>query len=162
VYQPQGSVVSTAAIYPDLSRAQGAGQVLCHDSGLILHRIWSHPPGAPTMCSPRPVTPPREQPAGGFFHAGIRSIDGRRLFADSNDYEALLSYLGRARDRFGWLVLGYCLMPNHVHLIVETPEAVLGKAMGHVNQSYAQRFNRRRDRAGHVQQSRYWSRILDQ
>jgi REP element-mobilizing transposase RayT len=107
------------------------------------------------------MTAPRIQPAGGLFHAGTRSLE-RRLFLDSYDYEAYLRYVDRASERFGWVVLGYCLMPNHVHLIVETPEATLADGMRHINQSYAQRFNRRRDRRGYVQESRYWSCVVEE
>jgi REP element-mobilizing transposase RayT len=94
----------------------------------------------------------------GVFHVTVRSIDRRRLFLDSNDNEACLRYVERAAERYGWRVLAYCLMPNHIHLLVETPDETLAAGMQHINQSYAQRFNRRRDRTGHVFEHRYWSK----
>jgi REP-associated tyrosine transposase len=95
------------------------------------------------------------------FHVGNRAIDRRRLFMDSNDYEAMLLYIERAAERFGWGVLMYCLMPNHFHLLVETPTQTLAEGMQHICQSYAQRFNRRRERNGPVWEHRYWSKVVE-
>src|SRR5207244_4925648 len=97
-------------------------------------------PRAVRGCFPRVVTPPRPIPAGAVFHVTTRAIDRRRLFVDSNDHEALLRYADRAAERYGWRVLAYCLMTNHVHWVIETPMETLDRAMKHVNQSYAQRF----------------------
>lgn len=77
------------------------------------------------------------------------------VFLDARDYEAFLEIFRHTLVRFRWVCHAYCLMPNHYHLLVETPEAGLGRGMRHLNGSYAQRFNRRYDHVGHVFQGPY-------
>lgn len=57
--------------------------------------------------------------------------------------------------RFHFMVHAFCLMTNHFHLLIETPEGNLGQGMRQLNSAYSQRFNRRHDLAGHVMQGRY-------
>lgn len=66
-----------------------------------------------------------------------------------------LNILGGVYGRCHWRVHAYCLMTNHYHLLVETPEANLSKGMRELNGVYTQRFNRLHDRVGHVFQGRY-------
>src|SRR4051812_28426682 len=68
-----------------------------------------------------------------------------------------LSMLGKTVDRARWRCLAYCLMDNHVHLLVETPEANLGFGMQRLHGSYALSLNQRHKRSGHVFQGRYGS-----
>src|SRR5919198_2592385 len=63
--------------------------------------------------------------------------------------------LGRVVMRKRWRCLAYCLMDNHVHLLVETVDANLGRGMQRLHSSYAQTFNARHGRSGHVFQGRY-------
>ena len=58
-------------------------------------------------------------------------------------------------ERFNWLCHAYCLMTNHYHLMVETPDGNLAKGMRQLNGVYTQRINRRHRRSGHVFQGRY-------
>jgi REP element-mobilizing transposase RayT len=82
------------------------------------------------------------------------------IFLDDDDRRFYLALLAGVADRFGWHVLGYCLMPNHVHLVVETREPNLGRGMHALHTVYAQHFNERWDRVGHLFQSRFGSREL--
>ena len=105
---------------------------------------------------------PREEVAGGIFHVYARGNDRRDLFLDPLDHTRYLRLLERAVRQCRWQLLSYCLMPNHVHLLVETPEPTLGRGMHHVHGPYAQAFNKRHGRFGHVFQSRYGAvRIAD-
>ena len=98
---------------------------------------------------------PREEVAGGVFHR-------RDIFLDPHDCELYLSLLAGVIKRTGWRCLGYCLMVNHVHLLIETPQPNLGRGMQRLQSTYAQRFNQRYGRCGHVFQGRYGSkRMLD-
>jgi putative transposase len=63
--------------------------------------------------------------------------------------------------RFEWRCLAYCLMPNHVHLLIETTKPNLGRGMHALHGPYATHFNTRYDRAGHLFQSRFGSRFLE-
>jgi REP-associated tyrosine transposase len=91
-----------------------------------------------------------------------RGNDRQPIFVDDLDRRAYVDLLGSVIPRMGWRCLSYCLMPNHVHLLVETPEANLGRGMCLLQGRYARRFNHRHDRIGHVFQRRYGSvRVLD-
>jgi len=69
--------------------------------------------------------------------------------------------LSRIADRFGWQVWAYCLMDNHYHLLVETPQANLSRGMRELNGVYTQAFNRRHARVGHVFQGRFRGLLVD-
>jgi REP element-mobilizing transposase RayT len=77
------------------------------------------------------------------------------LFHDEWDYRAWVSMLARTVEGFAWRCHAYCAMPNHFHLLIETPQPTRSAGMRHLNGSYAQRFNTRYDGSGHVFQGRY-------
>src|SRR4051794_38755157 len=93
----------------------------------------------------------------GVAHVYARAIDGSTLFVDRADRETYLRRLATVVERCSWQVLGYCLMGNHVHVLVETREPNLGFGMQLLHGPYAQRFNRRHGRAGHRFKGRYGS-----
>ena len=108
--------------------------------------------GTYRRCVPRR---PRLEIAGGRFHVTARGVSGDPIFFDDFDYEACQRLLARTVERFSWRCLAYCLMPNHLHLVIETPECNRGAGMRHFAGSYAQRFNMRYDRRGHVFEAPY-------
>jgi REP element-mobilizing transposase RayT len=57
----------------------------------------------------------------------------QKIFHDDADFEAFLMTLSEAHQRFGVEILCYCLMSNHYHLLLKTPEANLGRVMRHIN-----------------------------
>jgi REP element-mobilizing transposase RayT len=77
------------------------------------------------------------------------------IFDDDMDRRAFLECLGKVVQRFHWLCHAYCLMDNHYHLVIETPEANLAKGMRQLNGIYTQRYNRRHRAVGHLFQGRY-------
>ena len=82
------------------------------------------------------------------------------MFLTRTDYEVFLSGLAVASYVDCLLCHAYCLMPNHYHLIVETPRGNLDEAMHRLNSTYAVRFNRQHDRTGHVFQGRYGAKLI--
>lgn len=66
-----------------------------------------------------------------------------------------LEVLSEVCERFNWECHAYCLMSNHYHLLIETPDANLSQGMRQLNGVYTQRFNRVHGRVGHVFQGRY-------
>jgi REP element-mobilizing transposase RayT len=84
-------------------------------------------------------------------------VDRRRIFVDEDDYRLYMQLLGEAAVRYGWRVLCFCLMPNHVHLMIETPEPTLGAGMQWLHSRYALAFNRRHARTGHLFENRFRS-----
>jgi|SRR5581483_3482578 len=103
---------------------------------------------------------PRIQVAGGYYHVFARGNERRALYRDDNDRIAFLELVAAAAERFAWSLLAYCLMTNHYHLILRTSEANLAAGMHWLNAVYAQRFNRRHGRVGHLFQGRYRARLI--
>src|SRR2546423_11038050 len=97
----------------------------------------------------------RNEIAGATYHVMARGVDGRRIFVDDHDYERYTGLLGDVVRRQGWHLLCYCLMPNHVHLMIETPEATLANGMQWLHSRYALAFNRRHGRKGHLFEAPY-------
>jgi REP element-mobilizing transposase RayT len=87
---------------------------------------------------------------GGIHHVTARGNLRQRLFHDERDYRFFLLKFGDAERRFGWERYAACLMPNHFHLLVGTPEPNLGAGMMLLKGSYARYFNTRHLTAGHV------------
>ncbi len=105
--------------------------------------------------------PLRIEYPGAIYHLTNRGNAGQTIFEDDVDRIAFLSVLGDVVDRMGWLCHAYCLMGNHYHLMVETPEANLSGGMRRLNGSYTQRFNRRHERFGHLFQGRYRAILVE-
>jgi putative transposase len=100
---------------------------------------------------------PRPEIEGGVHHVFARGNDRRAIYLDDLDRRIYLAILGRVTRQRRWRCLAYCLMPNHLHLLLETPHANLGAGMQQLQGGYAQAFNRRHERVGHVFQGRYGS-----
>jgi putative transposase len=93
--------------------------------------------------------------AGGLYHVTSRGDRQEAIYLDDADRSVFLEVLEEVVQRFNWTVHAYCLMSNHYHLLVETPDANLSQGMRQLNGVYTQRFNRRHRRVGHVFQGRY-------
>ena len=98
---------------------------------------------------------------GGVYHVIARGNGRATIYRDDADRFRFLRTLGHVVDRFGWLCHAYCLMGNHYHLVVETPRSNLPTGMQQLNGPYAQRFNERHGRCGHVFQARYRSILVE-
>ena len=100
---------------------------------------------------------PREEVVDGIFHVYARGNDKRLIYQDDLDRSTYLQALAATIERCRWRLLAFCLMNNHVHLLVETPGANLGVGMQRLHSDYAQQFNQRHGRSGHLFQGRYGS-----
>ncbi|CAI4030911.1 Addiction module toxin RelE [Nitrospira tepida] len=98
---------------------------------------------------------------GALYHVTARGNARHAIVLDDQDRQRFLDVLARVVDRFHLLLHAYCLMDNHYHLLVETPEANLSKAMRQLNGVYTQAFNRRHRRVGHVLQGRFKAIVVD-
>jgi putative transposase len=101
--------------------------------------------------------PYRIEEPGGIFHIATRSVDERHAFGTIEDRWSFLGVLNDVVGECGWLCKSYCLMGSHYHLIVETPRPNLSLGMQRLNGTYAQRFNGRHARRGHLFGSRFLS-----
>jgi putative transposase len=98
---------------------------------------------------------PREEEAGAIHHVTARGVARRALFHDDLDRVRYLRLLGVVVVARGWRCLSYCLMDNHVHLLIETPSPNLALGMQRAHGDYARSFNQRHGLTGHVFQGRY-------
>jgi len=105
--------------------------------------------------------PLRIEYPGGFYHVTSRGNEQKDVFKSQRDREKFLEYLGSATKRYGAVIHAYCLMSNHYHLLMETPEGNLSQIMRHINGAYTTYFNVKRKRAGHLFQGRYKAILVE-
>lgn len=96
-----------------------------------------------------------------FFHITSRGTAKRAIFISRYDHQMFCELLGLVVARFAWICHSFCLVQNHFHLLVETPNTNLASGMKYLNGVYSQRFNRIHGRIGHLMQDRYYSRIIE-
>jgi REP-associated tyrosine transposase len=92
---------------------------------------------------------------GLLYHVIARGNHRQLTFLSDDDYRAYLGLLAKYQKRYGVILYAYCLMPNHVHVLIEMSDSPLSKFMQGVQQSYTQRFNRVYGKVGHLFQGRY-------
>ena len=97
----------------------------------------------------------RELVEGGLYHVYARGNDRREIFLRDQDRHRYLGLLAEVVRRKRWNCLQYCLMGNHVHLLIETPEPNLDAGMQLLHGKYARWFNDEHERSGHLFQGRY-------
>jgi REP element-mobilizing transposase RayT len=98
---------------------------------------------------------PRIEFPGAFFHVITRGNNRQKIFLDDKDYKIFLDRLNLYKERFKFVIYAYVLMPNHVHMLIETGEAPLSRIMQALQFTYTQKFNRRHRKVGHLFQGRY-------
>lgn len=97
---------------------------------------------------------------GAVYHVTSRGNERKAVFLDDTDRRIFLDILHKVNKRYNWLCHAYCLMTNHYHLLIETPDGNLSKGMRQINGVYTQGFNRRHKRSGHLFQGRYKSILI--
>lgn len=105
--------------------------------------------------------PLRIEYPGALYHVTSRGDRQEAIFDDDQDRTAFLNILDEVVSRFRWRCHAYCLMGNHYHLMIETPEANLTKGMRQLNGVFTQWSNRRHKRSGHLFQGRYKAILVD-
>ena len=104
---------------------------------------------------------PRPDFAGAIHHVTVRGVRKMALFLDTRDRERLLALLDVVVERYGWKCHAYCLMGNHFHLVIETPQPTLSAGMQFLNSRYAEWFNPRHGLEGHVLERRFGSVLVE-
>ncbi len=99
--------------------------------------------------------PLRIEYAGAVYHVTSRGNGKKPVFKDEIDRDTFLRTLQHVNKRYNWICHAYCLMTNHYHLLVETPDGNLSIGMRQINSVYTQLFNKRHGRTGHLFQGRY-------
>ena len=103
---------------------------------------------------------PRVLFEGAIYHITFRGNAKQPIFIDPRDRRKLLECLDASSALYQTKILVYCLMSNHVHLIVETPKPNLDRFMGSLLTGYSVYFNRRHQRSGHLFQGRYGAQVV--
>ncbi len=95
-----------------------------------------------------------------MYHVTSRGVARRAIFRSDDDRRAFLDSLAQVVLEQTWGCHAYCLMPNHYHLLIDTPNADLPEGMRDLNSGYATRFNTAHQLDGHVFQGRYGARLV--
>lgn len=96
-----------------------------------------------------------------LYHVTARGGRREAVFDDDQDRRMFLSTLEQVVNRFNWVCHAWCLMDNHYHLLIQTPDGNLSKGMRQLNGVYTQASNRRHQRVGHLFQGRFKAILVD-
>jgi putative transposase len=103
----------------------------------------------------------RIQYPGAIYHVMSRGDHSENIFYDDEDRQLFLGTLRECCQKTSWQIHSYCLMSNHFHLVVETPEANLVEGMKWLLGTYTKRFNARHKIFGHLFSGRYKALVVD-
>ena len=98
-----------------------------------------------------------------IYHVGSRAVDKRQILCGrvSRDTETFVGLIARTVELFGWRLYAYCVMPNHFHLLPDTPHSNLSAGMQWLKSGYARWFHSKVGREGALWERRFWDRIAD-
>lgn len=96
-----------------------------------------------------------------LYHVTSRGNRLENIYDSDYDRTKFLTLLGKTCVRHNWICHAYCLMNNHYHLLIQTPDGNLSKGMRHLNGVYTQHFNRHHNCVGHLFQGRYKAIVVD-
>jgi putative transposase len=97
-----------------------------------------------------------------LYHLTSRGDRRENIYNDDTDRQNFLTVFATVIEQFNWVCYAYCLMDNHYHLLVQTPDGNLSKGMRQLNGVYTQNYNRRHRIVGHLFQGRYKSILVDE
>jgi len=98
---------------------------------------------------------------GALYHVTSRGDRKEDIYDDDKDRYIFLSILEKVIKQYNWQCYAYCMMTNHYHLIIETPDGNLSSGMRQLNGVFTQTTNRRHKRTGHLLQGRYKAILVD-
>ncbi len=99
--------------------------------------------------------PLRIQYPGAFYHVTARGNEKKAIYKSKSDRLKFIQYLELSYERYDAVMHAYCLMDNHYHLLLETPQGNLSQIIQYINGSYSSYFNSKHKRAGHLFQGRF-------
>lgn len=102
----------------------------------------------------------RKRSETGIYHIMLRGIEGRNLFENEEDKETFIEAIIKAKEKGEFLLYGYCLMDNHVHMLIKEGEEI-GTSIKRITVSYVQWYNNKYGREGHLFQNRYKSEVVE-
>ncbi|MDO8369425.1 MAG: transposase [Candidatus Nitrotoga sp.] len=105
--------------------------------------------------------PIRIEFSNALYHVTARGDRREDIFEDDEDRQMFLSTLAQVITQFNWICHAWCLMDNHYHLLIQTPDGNLSKGMRQLNGIYTQASNRCHQRVGHLFQGRFKAILVD-
>lgn len=102
----------------------------------------------------------REWYPGAVYHITCRGNNRTPLFRNDLDFQSYLNFIEYTMEKYPFLLHGYCLMTNHVHLQIETADASISDIMQQINMRYARFYNRTYETSGHLFQGRFHSSTI--
>ena len=96
-----------------------------------------------------------------WYHVMNRGRRAEDIFPDEQDYLMFMELLKETSEMWNIRIAAFCLMPNHYHMLVQTPEANISRSMRHLNRVYTQRYNSRHKCDGQLFRGRYKSILID-
>lgn len=103
----------------------------------------------------------REQSPTGIYHVIMRGINRQSIFEDYEDRLILIDKLAKFRVKSSYRIFAYCLMDNHIHLLIQEQKDPIGKIIKRISSSYVFWFNNKYERCGHLFQDRFKSEAVD-
>ena len=103
----------------------------------------------------------REKSASNMYHVMMRGVNRQDIFEDNDDRRYYLNSLRKAKESIGFRIHAFCLMTNHVHLLIETCENPLEAIFRSLGTKYAEYYNHKYRRVGHLFQGRFRSEAVD-
>lgn len=97
----------------------------------------------------------------GVYHIILRGINKDNIFLDSFDKQKIIKEIKRTKEKYEYEIYAYCLMTNHIHLLVKDTKNNISKAVQSLAVSYSLYFNKKYDRVGHLFQNRFHSRCVE-
>ncbi len=107
------------------------------------------------------ATPKRKESSLGIYHVIYRGVNKQQIFVDNEDFEKFLAVLRKYEPICDFKLLGYCLMSNHIHLIIKVGKMPLARIFQHVIPSFVYWYNKKYSRVGSLFQSRFKSRPIN-
>ena len=95
------------------------------------------------------------------YHIIVKGIDSQNIFYDNQDRKVFLKYLLETKKQFEYQIYAYCLMVNHVHLIIRVNDEFLSKSIQGLLVKYVSYFNKKYDRSGTLFQDRFKSKLVE-
>ena len=104
---------------------------------------------------------PRHYSFSDVYHVILKGIDSQNIFYDDQDRRCFLKYIVKAQENFYFNLYAYCLMDNHVHMVIKSEKEFLSKSMQSLSIRYVQFFNRKYKRTGPLFQNRFKSKSVE-
>lgn len=104
---------------------------------------------------------PRKRSNSGIYHIILRGINRQDIFYDDEDYKHFLNTIEQMKTNNQFVLHGYCLMTNHVHMLIQENTDTISRIMSRIGTSYAWWYNRKYERSGHVFQGRFGSECVE-